>query len=85
MLENHTSKDFPFLDVPQNLRTRMIYYSALCRILTADDNPERDIERFLEPWHGPLRELASLRSLEAFRQPAVRVRYGKYCHYRTRS
>ncbi|CAG8480838.1 7675_t:CDS:10 [Diversispora eburnea] len=73
IIQNHTSKDFPFLDVPNNLRTRMIYYSALSRILLSDDNVERDFEEFIKPWDMTLTELNSLNSLQAFRQPAVKA------------
>ena len=52
----------------------MIYYSALSRILFAEDNVERDFENFVKPWDITLTELSALNSLDAFRQPAVKVR-----------
>ncbi|RHZ90241.1 hypothetical protein Glove_2g14 [Diversispora epigaea] len=74
IIQNHTSKDFPFLDVPNNLRIRMTYYSALSRILFSEDNNvERDFEEFIKPWDMTLTELNSLNSLQAFRQPAVKA------------
>ena len=54
----------------------MIYYSALSRILFAEDNVERDFENFVKPWDITLAELNALNSLDAFRQPAVKV-----CNY----
>jgi exportin-7 len=51
----------------------MTYYSALSRILFAEDNVERDFENFVKPWDITLTELSALNSLDAFRQPAVKV------------
>ncbi|GBC18414.2 uncharacterized protein OCT59_006460 [Rhizophagus irregularis] len=73
ILRNHTIKNFPFLDTTNNLRSRMIYYSALSRILFAEDNVERDFENFVKPWDITLTELGALNSLDAFRQPAVKA------------
>ncbi|CAG8462154.1 14273_t:CDS:10 [Cetraspora pellucida] len=71
IIQKHTVKDFPFLDSPNNLRARVIYYSALSRILFADDNVERDFEEFVRPWDLTMAQLGSLNSFQAFRQPAV--------------
>ena len=38
----------------------MIYYSALSRILFAEDNVERDFEDFVKPWDITLTELGAL-------------------------
>ncbi|CAG8693128.1 4908_t:CDS:10, partial [Dentiscutata heterogama] len=73
IIQKHTVKDFPFLDAQNNLRTRMIYYSALSRILFADDNVERDFEEFVRPWDITMAQLGALNSFEAFRQPAVKA------------
>ncbi|CAG8489054.1 27229_t:CDS:10 [Gigaspora margarita] len=73
IIQKHTVKDFPFLDAPNNLRTRIIYYSALSRVLFADDNVERDFEEFVRPWDITMAQLGALNSFEAFRQPAVKV------------
>ena len=54
----------------------MIYYSALSRILFAEDSVERDFENFVKPWDITLTELGALNSLDAFRQLAVKV-----CNY----
>ncbi|CAG8777695.1 34263_t:CDS:2, partial [Racocetra persica] len=71
IIRKHTVKDFPFLDSPNNLRTRVAYYSALSRILFADDNVERDFEEFVRPWDLTMAQLGALNSFQAFRQPAV--------------
>ncbi|CAG8789106.1 3720_t:CDS:2, partial [Acaulospora morrowiae] len=73
IVQNHTSKEFPFLDVLGNLRIRITYYSALSRILFAEDNVDRDFEEFIKPWDATLVELGTLNSLQAFRQPAVKA------------
>nr|CAG8525535.1 5131_t:CDS:10 [Entrophospora candida] len=64
IVRNHTAKNFSFLNVSDNLRIRMVYYSALSRILfAAEDNIERDFEEFVKPWDDTLKELRSLNSL----------------------
>ncbi|CAI2183999.1 8336_t:CDS:10 [Funneliformis geosporum] len=73
ILRNHTIKNFPFLDTSNNLRSRMVYYSALSRILFAEDNVERDFEDFVKPWDITLTELGAFNSLNAFRQPTVKA------------
>ncbi|CAG8605282.1 4488_t:CDS:10 [Ambispora leptoticha] len=73
IIQNHNGKNFPFLDVSDNQRIRMIYYSALSRIIFSEDNPEKDFEEFVKPWDMTFQELASLNSLEAYRQQAVKA------------
>ncbi|CAG8441662.1 1197_t:CDS:10 [Scutellospora calospora] len=73
IIQKHTVEDFPFLDTSNNLRSRVVYYSALSRILFADDNVERDFEEFVRPWDATMAQLGTLNSFQAFRQPAVKI------------
>ncbi|RIB12729.1 armadillo-type protein [Gigaspora rosea] len=66
IIQKHTVKDFPFLDAPNNLRTHIIYYSALSRVLFADDSVERDFEEFVKPWDITMAQLGIFRDLRGF-------------------
>ncbi|CAJ0768992.1 1055_t:CDS:10 [Entrophospora sp. SA101] len=80
IVRNHTAKNFSFLNVSDNLRIRMVYYSALSRILfAAEDNIERDFEEFVKPWDDTLKELRILyNALEACSNDTLSVTFLKF-------
>ncbi|RUP42678.1 Xpo7 protein [Jimgerdemannia flammicorona] len=68
IMQNHGSKQFPFLEGGDNVASRMTYYSALAKVLFAEDSVEREFYEFMKPFEATFVELATLRSIEAFRQ-----------------
>ncbi|RUS35341.1 hypothetical protein BC938DRAFT_471836 [Jimgerdemannia flammicorona] len=72
IMQNHGSKQFPFLEGGDNVASRMTYYSALAKVLFAEDSVEREFYEFMKPFEATFVELATLRSIEAFRQDPVK-------------
>ncbi|KAG8124383.1 hypothetical protein E2320_019714, partial [Naja naja] len=66
MLQNHTSKHFPFLGVNDNygltdLRCRTIFYTALTRLLMVDLGEDEDeFENFMLPLTVSFETLAQI-------------------------
>ncbi|KAI9311221.1 hypothetical protein BX666DRAFT_2032239 [Dichotomocladium elegans] len=73
MLQDHMSRDFVFFENEKHQQNRMAYYQVLCKILFADDQCERDFYMFMRPFESRLASIETLDSVEAFRQPAVRL------------
>ncbi|KAL3895977.1 MAG: hypothetical protein SGCHY_004365 [Lobulomycetales sp.] len=74
ILANHTPQYFPFLSSRVNVRSRIIWYSALGRLLaSSDDSPEADFEEFIAPFTLVLEELMQLNDIETFKSDRVRL------------
>ncbi|OZJ04255.1 hypothetical protein BZG36_02466 [Bifiguratus adelaidae] len=71
LLQNHTSKQFAFLDGVNHLRARMIYYNALSRILFCEDAVEKEFEEFVKPFDDIFARLATLDNVASYRQEEV--------------
>mmetsp|Transcript_7505 Transcript_7505/g.12746 ORF Transcript_7505/g.12746 Transcript_7505/m.12746 type:complete len:1077 (-) Transcript_7505:234-3464(-) len=65
ILSNHTSSEFPFLDVSANSRLRTTFYCTLCKLLFSDDNSIK-FKAFMQPFTELLKQLKEQTSLEAF-------------------
>ncbi|KAL0089123.1 armadillo-type protein [Phycomyces blakesleeanus] len=72
ILQNHMSSEFAFFESEKHRQNRMLYYQVLCKILFAEDNCEREFIEFMKPFDLRFKSLASLDSVEAFRQEHVR-------------
>ncbi|CDS11717.1 hypothetical protein LRAMOSA03980 [Lichtheimia ramosa] len=73
MLQNHMSSEFAFFENEHHQQNRMLYYQVLCKVLFADDHCESDFYAFMRPFEERLEPLEALDSVDAFRQPAVRL------------
>ncbi|KAI8807733.1 armadillo-type protein [Cladochytrium replicatum] len=61
ILANHTSETFPFLDRPCNIKSRSLYYSALCSLLFAiDDGHDFAFLGFIEPFTEKLTRIMEM-------------------------
>ncbi|KAG0169013.1 Exportin 7 [Apophysomyces sp. BC1034] len=72
ILQNHMSSEFAFLENEKHGQNRMLYYQVLCKILFAEDNCEREFYAFMKSFEIRLESLATLNSMDAFRQEPVR-------------
>jgi len=70
ILANHTSAEFPFLDVAANSRLRTTFYSTLCKLLFSDDSTLK-FKQFMAPFTELLTQLREQTSQEAFQSPNV--------------
>lgn len=73
IMQNHASKQFSFLENSDNSASRMVYYSSLAKVLFAEDSGEREFYEFMKPFEATFDKLATLPSIEAFRQEPVKV------------
>jgi exportin-7 len=71
MLRHHTSDDFPFMRVGQNVRLRTTFYSTLCKLLFLDDANIK-FKVFMEPFTQLLRSLRE-QDDATFASPPVRA------------
>ena len=71
MLRHHTADDFPFLQVPGNVRLRTLFYSTLCKLLFLDDANIK-FKVFMEPFTRLLRSLKEQDDV-SFASPPVRA------------
>eukprot|EP00310_Coccolithus_braarudii_P013215 CAMPEP_0183349442 /NCGR_PEP_ID=MMETSP0164_2-20130417/13624_1 /TAXON_ID=221442 /ORGANISM="Coccolithus pelagicus ssp braarudi, Strain PLY182g" /LENGTH=433 /DNA_ID=CAMNT_0025521157 /DNA_START=1 /DNA_END=1302 /DNA_ORIENTATION=+ len=69
ILANHTSAEFPFLDVSANSRLRTLFYSTLCKLLFSDDNTLK-FKQFIAPFTELLTQLSG-QSNDQFSSPTV--------------
>ncbi|RUS20332.1 Exportin-7-B [Endogone sp. FLAS-F59071] len=72
IMQNHASKQFSFLENSDNSASRMVYYSSLSKVLFAEDSGEREFYEFMKPFEVTFDKLATLPSIEAFRQEPVK-------------
>ncbi|KAI9028957.1 armadillo-type protein [Phycomyces nitens] len=72
ILQNHMSNEFAFFESEKHRQNRMLYYQVLCKILFSEDNCEREFIEFMKPFDLRFKRLASLGSVEEFRQEDVR-------------
>lgn len=71
MLRHHAVDDFPFLQVPANMRLRTSFFCTLCKLLFLDDSAIK-FKVFMEPFTCLLRSLKETDDV-AFTTPQVRV------------
>jgi exportin-7 len=72
MLANHTQDSFAFLGSRENIRSRIVWYSALGRLLASqDENPEGDFKEFIAPFGVVLDELLRIDDMGVFRSEGV--------------
>ncbi|TPX44123.1 hypothetical protein SeLEV6574_g04696 [Synchytrium endobioticum] len=74
ILANHNSENFPFLDILGNFPSRVLYYSALCRLLFASDE-DQDIQffDFVASWTRRFDEFLPVTDVTVYRQPHVKT------------
>ncbi|TPX35726.1 hypothetical protein SmJEL517_g01976 [Synchytrium microbalum] len=74
ILANHNSDNFPFLNVPANFPSRVLYYSALCRLLFASDD-DQDVQffEFVSPWTRRFDEFLPIIDISVYNQPQCRT------------
>jgi len=72
VLANHTSAEFPFLDVAANSRLRTTFYCTLCKLLFSDDQAG-PFKAFMKPFTELMTQLREQSSPEQFSSPQVCV------------
>jgi exportin-7 len=73
IMMNHSADQFTFLKGPGGKANRALYYSALSKILFAEDCSIKTFLDFMKPFDIQLQNLLSLNSIEDFRQESVKV------------
>ena len=68
VLANHTSAEFPFLDVAANSRLRTTFYCTLCKLLFSDDQAG-PFKAFMKPFTELMTQLREQSSPEQFSSP----------------
>ncbi|GAB5593863.1 hypothetical protein Unana1_08763 [Umbelopsis nana] len=73
IMMNHSADQFTFLKGPGGKANRALYYSALSKILFAEDCSIKTFLDFMKPFDIQLQNLLSLNSIEDFRQESVKT------------
>ena len=76
IIKEHDGRFFPFLNDSRNYKIRTEYYTALSRLLFAEESTtiEDDFGIFIEPFDRKLNDLLAINSMDIFKNLEVKVR-----------